>query len=57
MSTNDEKISQIQIGGLQPSDDLTWIDPFVWYSASHIKSNITDLSNRIFHTFSKPSML
>ena len=28
MSTNDEKVSQIQTGGLQPSDDLTWNDPF-----------------------------
>ena len=29
MPTYCEKISQIQIGGLQPCDDLTWNDPFV----------------------------
>ena len=27
MPTYGEKISQIQIGGLQPCDDLTWNDP------------------------------
>ena len=27
MPTYCEKISQIQIGGLQPCDDLTWNDP------------------------------
>ena len=30
MPTYGEKISQIQIGGLQPCDDLTWNDPSVF---------------------------
>ena len=38
MPTYGEKISQIQIGGLQPCDDLTWNDPVRSYPEKIILS-------------------
>ena len=57
MPTCGENISQIQIGGLQPCDDLTWNDPGImrdyeilgpWFAPPFV-INFTNVPLRYFH--------
>ena len=58
MPTYCEKINQIQIGGLQPCDDLTWNDPLVYTASSGVQLQTLQVNfcKAIFFQMQKPGL-